>query len=438
MSYQDHPRSDRRRFLRHSALATASLPVLLSGCARLADKPAVAAGAAAAGTGSPALDALQPISERVVPIADSEYQARLEQARRLMAEQGMDAIFVAGGTSLRYFVDLDWYVSERTAGMLLPRRGEPVYIMPAFEKSRALEQIRFGHDIRTWQENESPYRRIAEALADHGISTGTLGIEERVPYFMVDGITKARHGGEQVSATPVTAGCRAVKSPAELALMQIANEATLAAYRAVWQSLQPGMTEDDARQLLKAAYQRQGVSGGASINVGAYTAQPHGSRLPQQIREDSVVMIDGGCRVQGYTSDITRTFVLGKASDRMKRVFDIVQRAQRAARRAARTGGVMEDIDLAARTLIADAGYGPGYRYFTHRLGHGVGMDMHEWYYAVGGDKHPIVSRMTMSDEPGIYIPGEFGVRLEDCMYATPEGGHWFTRPSPSIEHPFG
>jgi Xaa-Pro dipeptidase len=425
----------RRKFLRWSAMGAAAVPVLASGIAGAAPVDA----APAKTRRLPAsIEALKPATGKATPIGDAEYRSRLAKAQRLMTEHRLDAVFIGPGTSLEYFVDIDWWPSERTAGMILARSGDPIYVTPAFERSRALEQIRFGHDIRTWQENESPYRKIAQILKDLRISGGTLGIYERVPFFMADGIGAAASNARLVSATPVTAGCRSVKSPAELALLQIANDATLATYRAVWQALEPGMTQMDVQAMIQAAYERQGVQGFASINVGKYTAQPHGSMEPQHIAEGTVVMLDDGCKVHGYTSDITRTFVLGRATDKMKKVFAIVQKAQVAARETARTGGVMEDIDAAARKVIGDAGYGPGYKYFTHRLGHGIGMDMHEWYYAVGGDKHRIVDNMTMSDEPGIYIPGEFGVRLEDCMYATPEGGHWFTRQSPSIEHPFG
>ncbi len=386
----------------------------------------------------PSIAALQPVMGKAVAIGDDEYRTRLAKAQRLLGEQGMDAVFIGSGTTLRYFVDLQWWGSERTAGVLLTRSGDPIYITPEFERSRAMEQVRFGSDIRTWQENESPFALIAQTLLDKGISTGTLGIEERVPFFMADGIAKAAPQLHLVSATPVIAGCRAVKSAAELALLQIANDATLACYHAVWQALQPGMTQQDVQALVALAYGRLGVPGDVSINVGKYSAQPHGSREPQRIVEGTVVMLDDGCQVHGYTSDMTRTFVLGKASDKMKRVFAIVQRAQVAARDAARTGGKMGDIDAAARKVVADAGFGPGYKYFSHRLGHGIGMDMHEWYYAVGGSEQPIVDNMVMSDEPGIYIPGEFGVRLEDCMVTTAEGGRWFTPQSPSIELPFG
>lgn len=427
--------SGRRRFLRLSALGAAAIPAFAAGAAIA--RPANAADTPRQKKLPASIEALQQVMGKAVPIGDAEYRARLAKAQRLMAEHKLDAIFVGPGTSLKYFVDMDWWPSERTAGMLLARSGDPIYITPAFEKSRALEQIRFGHDVRTWQEDESPYEKIAQLLKDLRIAGGTLGIEERVPFFMANGIGAAAANARLVSATPVTAGCRAVKSAAELALLQIANDATLATYHAVWQALEPGMTQLDVQALVDAAYTRQGVRGDASINVGKYTAQPHGSDEPQHIVEGTVVMLDDGCRVHGYTSDMTRTFVLGKATDKMKKVFAIVQKAQVAAREAARTGGQMQDIDAAARKVISDNGYGPGYKYFTHRLGHGIGMDMHEWYYAVGGDKQPIVDNMTMSDEPGIYIPGEFGVRLEDCMYSTSQGGHWFTPQSPSIEQPF-
>ncbi|HET7587202.1 MAG TPA: Xaa-Pro peptidase family protein, partial [Gammaproteobacteria bacterium] len=373
---KDNIEQSRRKFLQSSAVGAATLPLVMMGRTYAAEPKRDDADI------PDPIRALKPVTN-AVPIKDSEYEQRLNKAQRLMADNKLDAIFMAGGTSLEYFVDVDWWVSERTAGVLLPRTGDPIYITPAFEKSRALEQIRFGHDIRTWQEYESPYEKIAQILHDKHISTGRIGIEERVPFFIANGIGDAAPHAHLVSATPVTAGCRGVKSEAELALMQIANDATLAVYHAVWQSLEPGMTQQQVSDLVQKAYAQQGLNGFASVNVGKYTAQPHGSREPQHIVEGTVVMLDDGCKVEGYTSDITRTFVLGKATDKMKKVFAIVQKAQIAAREAARTGNRMEDIDAAARKVIADSGFGPGYKYFTHRLGHGIGMDMHEWYYAV-------------------------------------------------------
>lgn len=431
MATQGRSTLDRRRFLGLSAAGAAALGLGVAGRAAAQDLPG-------ASRLPPSIAALQPVMGKAVAIGDDEYRARLAKAQRLLVEQGMDAVFIGSGTTLKYFVDLSWWGSERTAGVLLTRSGDPIYITPEFERSRALEQVRFGSDIRTWQENESPFALIAQTLRDKGIATGTLGIEERVPYFMADGIAQAAPQLHLVNATPVIAGCRAVKSEAELALLQIANDATLACYHAVWQALKPGMTQQDVQTLVAMAYGRMGVRGDVSVNVGKYSAQPHGSREPQKIEEGTVVILDDGCQVHGYTSDMTRTFVLSKASDKMKRVFAIVQKAQVAAREAARTGGKMGDIDAAARKVVVDSGFGPGYTYFSHRLGHGIGMDMHEWYYAVGGSEQPIVDNMVMSDEPGIYIPGEFGVRLEDCMVTTAEGGRWFTPQSPSIELPFG
>lgn len=426
-----HP--GRRRFLQTSALGAAALPVAMLG------GKAVAAEAGADGARLPAsILALQPVKSQVVPISDDERRGRLARAQALMGQFGMDAIYVDGGTTLDYFTGMRWWTSERLMGMLLPRSGDPVYITPAFERTRALEQIRFGHDVRTWQENESPYALIAQVMREKRAGTGVLGIEEKVPFFRSSGIAEAMPQAKLVRATEVTAGCRAIKSPAELALMQVANNATLALYKAIYQGLEPGMTQRDIEAWVEAGYARMGLRGEASINVGTYTASPHGSREPQVIREGTPVMLDDGCFVEGYQSDITRTFTLGKASDKMKRVFDIVRKAQQAALAAARPGATMESVDAAARKVIVDAGYGPGYKYFSHRLGHGIGMDMHEWYYLVQGNTRRIETGMTFSDEPGIYIPGEFGVRLEDDMHVGGDGARWFTPQSPSIEHPFG
>lgn len=420
-------RADRRRFLQASAVGTAALPLLASGSALAAESKL-----------PPSIMALKPVAPHAVPISDSEREARLRKAQKLMVEQKMDAIFMGGGTSLDYFTGIRWWVSERTTGMLLPQSGDPVFITPAFERQRTLDQISFGKkDVRTWQENENPYKLIAGVLDEWHMKTGTLGIEEQLRSAKQFGIVGAAPNVKLVSATPVTAGCRSIKSPAELALMQLANDATLAVYHAVWKALEPGMTQNTIRELVDAAYARQGLRGEASVNVGKYTASPHGSREPQHIREGTAIMLDDGCKVGGYQSDLTRTFVLGKASDKMKRVFDIVRKGQTAARKAANPGASMESVDAAARKVIVDAGYGPGYKYFSHRLGHGIGMDMHEWYYLVQGNTRKLKPGMCFSDEPGIYIPGEFGVRLEDDMHITDKGARWFTAQSASIEQPF-
>ncbi len=360
-----------------------------------------------------------------------------------MGENGLDAILLMEGTSLRYFTGMRWWGGERTFALVLPAKGAAFYVCPAFEEGRAREQI--GNipdaaqaDVRTWQEDENPYRLIAQGMKDRGIATGKIGIEETVRYVFADGIAKAAPRATFVSATPVTAGCRMIKSAHEIALMRLASQVTLAVYEAVYQAMRDGMTQHDVSELIDRGYNRMGFPGEASVMVGEYSAFPHGSATPQVIHEGSIVMIDDGCTVEGYQSDITRTFVLGKASDKMKQVFDIVHRAQAAALAAARPGTECGAVDAAARKVIIEAGYGPDYKYFTHRLGHGMGMDGHEWPYLVRGNTTKLQANMTTSNEPGIYIRGEFGIRLEDDMHVTESGAELFTPQSPSLEEPFG
>jgi Xaa-Pro dipeptidase len=270
------------------------------------------------------------------------------------------------------------------------------------------------------------------------LGTGRLGIEETVRFVFSDGVAQAAPALTLTSGTPVTAGCRGVKDEHELALMQLANEVTLSAYKAAYESLEAGMTQGDFRSLVSMAHSRQGFSGGAGVQVGQYSALPHGSVTPQVIDEGSVLLIDGGCSVEGYRSDISRTFLLGEPTDKMRQVFEIEQRAQEAALAAAGPGVEAQAVDAAARSVIEEAGYGPDYTYFTHRVGHGIGMDGHEWPYLVRENALILEPGHTFSDEPGIYIPGEFGVRLEDCMYITEDGARLFTPPSPSLDDPFG
>lgn len=424
----------RRHFLRGSLAAGAmALPVLGQPGSALAaegrgDAPALPA----------SIRALQPVAQRVVPISAGERAQRLARAQQLMERHRIDAVFIGAGTSLTYFTGMHWWNSERLTGVILPRSGEPVYVTPEFERGRTLEQIRLGNDVRGWQEDEDPYALVAQVLRGVGAGNGTIGIEETVPFFRSKGIMGALPHATFVDAWPVTAGCRRIKSPAELALLRLANQTTLAVYEAVWKALVPGMSEDDIAGLVAMAYARTGLRGSADVNIGPYTASPHGSDAPQRLTEGMPVIFDGGCRADGYTSDITRTVVLGQAGDDIRRVFDIVLDAQTRALRAARPGVAMEALDAAARKVIVDAGYGPDYAYFSHRLGHGIGMDMHEWDYLVRGNTRLLEPGMTFSDEPGIYIPGRFGVRLEDILHITADGAELLTPQSPSIDHPFG
>jgi Xaa-Pro dipeptidase len=297
-----------------------------------------------------------------------------------------------------------------------------------------------GNNVKvlTWQEHEDPYKLVAQGLRDLGLVSGTLGIEERTTYVFVEGVSKAAPQLRITSATPVTAGCRMIKSDHELQLMTLANQVTLAAYEVAWKSLKSGMTQHDFAHLVSAAHQQLGFDGDASVQVGEYSALPHGSLTPQKVEEGTILLIDGGCHVEGYESDISRTFVLGKPTDKMRHVFDVVHDAQATALKTARPGIAAQEVDAAARKVISDAGFGPGYRTFTHRVGHGIGMDGHEWPYLVGGDTLKLAPRMCFSDEPGVYLRGEFGVRLEDDMHITENGAQLFTPQSPSLEHPFG
>jgi Xaa-Pro dipeptidase len=391
----------------------------------------------------PSLARLKSRKSEATPITREERQERYERARKLMGENALDAIVLMEGTSLKYFTGIRWWGGERLFALVLPVKGEAFYVCPAFEEGRAHEQIANAPDgaqpdVRTWQEDENPYQRVAQGLTDRGMASGRLGIEEEIRFVFSDGIARAAPQLSLVSATPVTAGCRVIKSAHELALMRLACQVTLSAYQAVYQALHEGMTQQQVSDLIDTAYGRLGFPGEASVQVGEYSALPHGSVTPQVIREGSIVMIDDGCTVEGYQSDITRTFVLGKASEKMKKVFDIVHRAQAAALATARPGLECGSVDAAARKVITDAGYGPDYKFFSHRLGHGMGMDGHEWPYLVRGNTTKLAPNMTFSDEPGIYIRREFGVRLEDDMHITENGAELFTPQSPSLEDPFG
>jgi Xaa-Pro dipeptidase len=391
----------------------------------------------------PSIAALKSWKDQATPITKEEREMRQENARRLMATNHLDAILLMEGTSLEYFSGIRWWGGERLFAMVLPAKGAAFYVCPAFEEARAREQMANAPDgeqadLRIWQEDESPYQRVAQGFKDRGIATGTIGLEETVRFVFEEGIAKAAPQVKLASATPVTAGCRRVKSDHEIALMRLASKVTLTVYEAAFHALKAGMTRGQLQDLIATAYERTGFPGDASVQVDEFTAVPHGSVSTQAIHEGSIILVDDGCEVEGYVSDITRTFVLGKATDKMKSVFDIVHHAQTAALKTARPGVECQAVDAAARKVITDAGYGPDYKFFRHRLGHGMGMDGHEWPYLVRGNTTLLAPNMTFSDEPGIYIPGEFGIRLEDDMHITADGAELFTPQSPSLEDPFG
>jgi len=383
--------------------------------------------------------ALRATAAGVSPISDEERRARIEKARRLMAENRIAAILLEPGPSLFYFTGVRWGLSERVFGFILPERGEAAYVVPAFEESRAREVIRSTTDIRIWQEDQSPFTKVAEVLRDRGIRTGRVGIEEKVRFFLFDGLRKETPAIEYLSADPVTAGCRMIKSPAEIAVMERAADLAIEAFRATFATLREGMTQQDLSANCTAAFRALGVQGGGLVALGQSSASPHGSSQPQKLREGDIVLMDGGCSVEGYQSDLTRSIVFGKPTVRQRQVWGLVRRAQDAALAAARPGATCESVDAAARKVITDAGFGPDYRLpgLPHRTGHGIGLEGHEWTNLVRGNKTRLQAGMCFSDEPMIAIPGEFGIRLEDCFYMTPDGPRLFSRQRPSIEQPF-
>ena len=414
----------RRDFLTRSAA--------LAGVAALDPRLAV-------GQAADPIASLKPLAPAVPPITDDERRARIDKARSLMRANGIAAMFLEGGSSMFYYTGVRWGNSERPFGVVIPVRGDLAWVTPGFEEQRARELIKFSNDVRVWQEDDSPYRVIAGILRDRGAGAGKIGVEERVRFFIFDGVRQELPGAQFVSATPVTAGCRMIKSPAEIALMQRANDITLQAIGASFKTLKEGITQQQLSATVADATRRLGgTSDGALVIFGKYTAFPHGSIQPQKLREGDVVLIDAGCTVDGYTSDITRTSVFGKPTQRQRDVWELEKRAQSAAFAAAKIGATCESVDAAARKVISDAGFGPGYKVpgLPHRTGHGIGLDGHEWTNFVRGNTTKIQPGMCFSDEPTIAIYGEFGIRLEDCLHITEAGPKFFTPQSPSIEQP--
>jgi Xaa-Pro dipeptidase len=425
----------RRQFVQTSAAAAAS--------AAIAAPVTAQRGRENAPTGPlpDAIRALSPFPGKAEPITDQERLARIEKARKLMAEEGIGAIVLETGTSMSYFVNVRWGLSERPFLLVIPQKGELAYVCPGFEEERAREITRFTNDVRVWQEDEDWGATVIGVLKDRSVSTAKIGVEERLRFFIADGIAKAAPASKVVLATPVTAGCRMFKSPAEIALMQRANDITIAAFRAALATLREGMTHIELGRNIRAAFDALGGPGGSAlIGFGTYSAFPHGSIAPQAIREGDIVLIDGGCSVEGYQSDITRTTVFGKPTKRQIDVWNLEKRAQTAAFEAAQIGATCESVDAAARKVITDAGFGPDYKVpgLPHRTGHGIGMDGHEWTNFVRGNKTKLAPGMCFSDEPTVVIYGEFGIRLEDCVYMTEAGPKFFTKQSPAIDQPFG
>jgi len=388
----------------------------------------------------PQIAALQPMRDGIVPITAAERDQRMDRARQLMAEQGVGALLLEPGTNLTYFTNVRWGLSERPFVAVLPARGAMAFVCPAFEEARAREGIPAGADVRVWQEDESPYEVVAGILRDRGLATATVGVEAQTRYFVSNGVQQAAPAVTYRNADPVTVGCRSIKTPAELALMQRANDITVVAFGAAFATMHAGMSQYELSENMTSAMTRLGGSDPwALVGLGEASAFPHGTRRPQQLREGDIVLLDAGCAVQGYQSDITRTTVFGKPTARQTDIWNLERRAQDAALAAAQPGATCGSVDAAARKVITDAGFGPGYGLpgLPHRTGHGIGMDGHEAPNFVKGSTVVIKPGMCFSDEPTISIYGEFGIRLEDCLYVTEAGPKFFAPQAPAIDRPF-
>lgn len=382
---------------------------------------------------------LENLVKGVTPLTPEDFQMRRDKAKRLMSEQGLDGLLLTGSTNLMYFTNVRWGRSERTFGAVLNPKKDPVWVCPAFELERAKERIPEGHEIRTWEEHESPYALIGGIMADLGARSGKLGLGPTVRSFVAYALRKDAPAVQLVDGAGVTEGCRGIKTEKELGFMDLANKITKLAYREGFDNLEEGMSRGDLGGIIREAHQKMGVNGGGGPLFGMSSAFPHGTMTQRALKKGDIILVDGGCGVEGFRSDVTRTIVFGKPSDKQRKVWDIVRKAQVAAHNTVRPGVACEEIDRAARKVIEEAGFGSDYKYFSHRLGHGIGMEGHEYPYLVRGNKLKLRPGMTFSNEPGIYIYGEFGVRIEDCFVVTEEGASFLGgMESTSIVKPFG
>jgi Xaa-Pro dipeptidase len=401
-----------------------------------ATSPLLATGSVLARAAAPTLKSLTADAK---PISVEERHARIGKAQSLMAQGKVAALLVESGSSLEYFTGIRWHRSERTTLAIIPASGDVLVVTPAFEEPSVRETLQVGGEVRPWDEHENPFEKIVQGLKDRGINSGVLAAESTMRFFIVAGIRQASSAYEIIPADPIVRACRLIKSPAELALMQLANDVTIEALRQVHAQVALGMSGPDIGALMDhATISLGGAPEFSLVLLNEASAYPHGSVKPQTIREGSVILMDCGCAVHGYQSDISRTWVFGQANARQRKVWDTVKRGQEIALETAKITVPVGAIDDAVRKYYESQGWGPGYRLpgLSHRTGHGIGLDGHEPPYLVHGDATPLQAGMCFSDEPGIYIPGEFGIRMEDCWYMTASGPKLFTPLAKSLEQP--
>ena len=390
---------------------------------------------------APDLAGLRAITSGTALIGAAERRARIARAQSAMRKSGVGAVVIEPGSSMVYFTGVEWHRSERLTAAILPAEGEACIVTPFFEEPSVRQTLGIAADVRVWQEDEDPLKLVAAFLKERKLAARPVGIEETVRYFAVDGLARALPGAKIVSANPVVRALRMRKTAPEIALMQAATDVTIAAYRWTWPRIEKGMKPADVAALMNAATRQLGGDPEfALVLIGAAAAYPHGSRDPQIVADGQIVLMDCGCTVQGYQSDVSRTFVFGSASKEQRQVWDHVRTGQAKAFAAAQIGTPAGAVDDAVRTYYESLGYGPRYRLpgLSHRTGHGIGLDGHEPVNLVHGETTPLAEGMCFSDEPGLYLPGKFGVRLEDCFHMTPTGPKWFSVPPLSLDAPFG
>jgi Xaa-Pro dipeptidase len=388
-------------------------------------------------------DTLKNITHNVSAITSAEREIRIQKAQKLMQQMNISALIIEPGAAMDYFSGIQWWRSERLTALVIPQQGKIGIVCPFFEEPSIQESLAINGDIRVWQEHESPFERIKQILVDRGISLskGKIGFENSVRYFVQNGTMSLLSNLKHVSAEPVTRGCRIIKSHHELQLMHKANEVTLLAYAEVYSKLEVGMTASKVKSLMSNAQSTLGGKGGWNMAlIDQASAFPHGSKKKHIIKEGSIVLMDCGCNIYGYQSDISRTFVVGEPSKRQRDVWQTVRMGQKIAFEQAQIGTAAGLVDDAVRKHYQAEGFGPGYKLpgLSHRTGHGIGMEGHESVNFVHGEQEKLKAGMCFSNEPGIYIPGEFGVRLEDCIYMTDKGAQWFTVPPDSLDSPIG
>ncbi|MFD2543323.1 M24 family metallopeptidase [Lacinutrix gracilariae] len=389
------------------------------------------------------LEAIKPIAHLVQPIQKEEFQQRMDKACKLMQEQNIPAMYLNAGTNMFYFTGTKWGASERMVGAVLFSNGKLVYIAPEFEKGTIFDFMLIEGDVQGWEEHESPHQLFVSILKENGVDSGPVAMDEATPFFVIDGIKNCQNDYELVNAKPITAGCRMIKSEAEIAIMQHAMNITLKVHKAVARILYVGISAKEVTDFIHEAHIRYGATSGSYFCIvlfGVDSSFPHGVKTPKNLEENEVVLVDTGCMLHDYISDITRTYVFGEANEEQKRIWNIEKETQQAAFNAAQLGNTCEDIDNASRVVLESHGLGPDYKLpgLPHRTGHGIGLGIHEWPYIVRNDKTVLKPGMTFSNEPMICVPDKFGIRLEDHIYMTTDGPKWFTEPMHSIDNPFG